>query len=66
MTRYMASPQQFQWHPFDLGWHGNLLAACGDDVLGVGWLPHRAAAPGDGLAFPTAWHDGAGGGGQLL
>ncbi|PSC74050.1 putative S-acyltransferase 16 [Micractinium conductrix] len=43
-----------QRHPFDLGWHGNLAAVCGDSL--GGWLlPGQPAAEGDGCAFGTPW-----------
>jgi hypothetical protein len=41
-------------HPYDLGWHDNMHAVCGDNP--ACWpLPGPAAAEGDGLSFPTPW-----------
>lgn len=45
-----------QGHPYDLGWHANLQAVCGE-WEGLWPLPVRLAAAGDGLSFPVAAGD---------
>lgn len=43
-----------QQHPFDLGWHHNMHAVCGDDVLSW-WVPIKAGAAGNGTHFSTIY-----------